>query len=242
MTDTSIWEHYYDKPENRRRFPDEDLCRFLSMARPTIVEKPIIVDFGCGDGRNGLALDEFYPEAEIFGSDLNVQVLRCVEVGAQLYDFVYPMAGWRTGLESILNKYFCSGVTMFVDCMTSQHFSWAEHDEYLRLVASNLRPGGWFFLKHLNWDCSDTGLIKAEDQYHCTYRNIPNVPLACYPDNGVVCMPNHWDLHRVLKEAGLSVMKQYELVREEFVNLTDYAKETKRFAHSVFFCQKPEQP
>lgn len=223
----NVWENYYDKAENCRHWPDEDVARFLGSVQKGILEEIGVMDIGCGDGRNCQAVRRRFRNAMVHGIDPFL-----VRPASFLDDHYLNDYEELTPepIISFLKRHHCL-YDVVIDCMTSQHFHWHEHEEYFQLVHKALSPGGWFFLKHLNSNCSDCGLTEPIDSYKATFRNIPNVPDACFPDNGLVCMPGHWDLKDELSKAGFIISKDYELARDEPVS-------GKLFAHSIFFCQK----
>lgn len=244
----SVWENYYKVESNRRRFPDEDVARFLSMVANTIepMTKLSVLDVGCGDFRNGQAVKSWFPQAFLVGIDFLIDEDLFSQRGT--YDAVIPCP-WEEYFalnvvdQDILVKYGCNWLPrknfydhdIILDCMTSQHFSWKEHESYFKKIYLFLKPGGWFFLKHLNWKCSDTALAEPIDQEKFTYRNVPNVPGSCYPGNGLVCMPSAMALGCLLADVGFQIEKAY------FVTRTEEGEERdKVFDHLVVFCRKPK--
>ena len=208
----SVWSNY----DHTRLFPDEDCLRFLSSLQDEYHDSQIqVCDFGVGNGRSGQGIKHFFPNSRLMAIDKFLDGFKNSSFQS-FYDEV------REDLHGLK-------VDVVLDVMTSQHFPWSEHDEYFQLVADALNPGGWFFLKHLNHDCSDAKLIEPIDNARMTFKNIPNLPAACFPDNGITAMPFHRVLLTALQENGLPPFRAYRVIREE---------DEKVFAHSVFFCQK----
>lgn len=230
----SVWKDYYSVPSNRRLFPDEDVCRFLSSAKSYLPEKVLIIDLGCGDGRNGAAIRQFYPEGYLHGIDKYLPGSHdAVGPYTLLRNYNYLQ---REDAQAIISTVHSSH--LFLDCMLSQHFSWEDHAPFYREIFQKLRPGGWFFLKHLSSMCTDTVLAEPFDESKFTYQNIPEHPEACYPNNGLVCMPHWGETFKLLASVvGFDVIRSYRIIREEAI--IEQCPKTKCFSHDVFFCRRP---
>jgi len=218
----SVWENYYDRKENQRLAPDEDVARFLGQLPYDRREDLRVLDFGSGDCRNGWIIRRFFPYADLVGCDLFFDAFKKSMNRGFYSEFTDHPPIIRHNPFSIV-----------IDCMTSQHFPWAEHPAHFQRMYDCLKPGGWYFLKHLNDFCSD--VLEQDEVSRFTWDNIRESPSACYPNNGVVCMPHHDWLTELLART-FSVKRNYTLQRAEYML---NGEELRRFAHSIIFCQKP---
>lgn len=199
-TAAETWNAIYLSGAAMRWWPSEDVLRFISRR---LTPGMRVLEVGCGNGANTWPLVEIgckvvAVDASPVAIDMAQTYLHQRHLGGDSALF-YPLAlhqlelGWKN-FDAI------------VDCRVSQHTPWSAHATTYRLYAELLKPGGWFFLLHLDRLTSDARrndhLVTPGE--HWTWDNIES---GVYPNNGLVCMPPTRELCGVVSEAELKVVR-----------------------------------
>jgi SAM-dependent methyltransferase len=193
----SPWDQCYQDVGKIRWFPDDELIRFI--ARRYGINCPIfaprnrtyikILELGCGNGPNLHFLTESGFTA--IGLDASARALLLCE---QFFTDKAPV-GESTGYGDhklhqgdLLNlpHTWTNTFDGVVDVQSIQHTTYSDHPVAYEEVLRVLKPGGWFFSKHMNqdtWDYQNGG-----GNFIDAYTK-DRVEIGIFPGYGTVCMP-----------------------------------------------------
>lgn len=202
QSSAETWDAIYQSGRDVRTWPSEDVIRFCARR---LTPGMRVLDAGCGNGANLWFLmqqrfDAVGVDASQVACEAAQQLVR--KRGQQsAVTLVAPLGRlgtWPAPFDAI------------IDCRASQHVPWTEHAAVYAEYYSLLKPGGWFFLLHLDqltWPdaVQSSGKIDA-----WTWENID---VGVYPGNGVVCMPTRMALRKVIRGAGFEVAREESLHR-----------------------------
>lgn len=195
----AVWRQHYATPAGERRWPCEELVRFLGR-RPG--PHACVLEVGCGNGANLWALAEH--AGRVVGVDISREALMRAaaymrERGVE--DQVELVEGDAFRLQAADGS-----VDLLVDAMVSQHVPWRRHAALYREYRRVLRPGGLLFVYHLGKGTTATGAHYV-DLY--TVNRLP----ALFPTAGLTCLPEAKPLRQVVGEAGFAVLPTRSQVR-----------------------------
>lgn len=183
------WSAHYATPAGYRHWPNEELVRSMSGKPPD----GRILEVGCGNGANLPLLLEYARRLDAVDAYAPILPEAAELVGRRCS----PTLGERLHLwdASAHDLPFDDGTfDGVVDCMTSQHVTWADHKAVYTEYSRVLKPGGWLFLLHLNSDTySDDAAREA-----ATYDYPRGIRL--FKDAGFVCLPSWWSLETLVRE------------------------------------------
>lgn len=191
------WAAHYAQPSGLRHWPTEALVRFLA-ARGRCRDA---LEAGCGNGANLQILSRH--AQRVFAVELSHAAMNHAALRA-LYDG--DVARAVTFLHEDVRAMSApnASVDLVVDCLTSQHLPWSQHEMAYREYRRVLRPGGALFLYHL------TDRTSGGDRL-----NYDNASLALFPKAGLVCLPPVRGLVLALTGAGFHV-EQVEGVERQY--------------------------
>lgn len=187
----SDWAAHYATAAGFRFWPSEALVAFVAGRRfGTVVEA------GCGGGGNLWFLAEHADR--VMGVDLSEEALLVAD------DYL-TRRGVRAGVEL-----HCADVRhlpikdaradLVVDCLTAQHLPWAEHGALFAEYRRVLRPGGQFWVMHLN---AQTWSPRGRQLGACDFEG-----LALFPTVGFFCLPLAHTLAPLVHRAGFRVRER----------------------------------
>ncbi len=204
------WDEHYATEAGYRMWPNEELVRWISGRK---FERAL--DVGAGTGSNLRLLNEhadcvvaLEPNETARGHLRNVKEIEDDQYGDG--DSITIVDGDLRSLDEEDDSF-----DLVVDCMTSQHLKWAEHQAVYEEYARVLKPGGWMWLYHLNSEtrCA-IKLREPELERAIREENRLAVPrasrlwpfdyyeLSLFPTVGCFCMPTMYDLAICLEMAG----------------------------------------
>ena len=200
--DTAVdWDAHYATEAGARWWPNEELVRWLSGRGWQFLHA---IDVGAGTGGNIQLLTRF------------AHSVTAVEpnVSARANLAQRPMTGRAFGNFTVVDADARSLPTeansadLVVDCMTSQHIPWAEHQDVYAEYWRVLKPGGWLWLYHLDARTTHNpaSLIKG------TRFDFREVPL--FPSLDFFCLPYRNALTHSVRSAGFEVDEVRGLGRE----------------------------
>jgi len=163
------WTKHYEDAKGYRRWPNEELVRFMSTVPAS--ERSVWLEAGCGGGGNLAAMAA--PGRTVIGVDTHVGALNVARRAA---------GGAVVAAADIFNLPFGDEtIDGVVDSMVSQHVSSVDHfvlyDEYRRV----LKPGGWLFVYHLDLATDCKLMVHEKDEDWTGLSLFPTVPFFCLP-------------------------------------------------------------
>lgn len=193
------WRKHYSSPKGFRFWPCEELVRWVGERH-----FGSILEAGCGNGGNLWYLA--CHGQRVVGVDSCQLALeaaeRCIIRPQRL---VHQDINVR--LADVRQLPFGDGeFELLVDCMTSQHLKWAEHEALYREYRRVLKPGGWLWLYHLDGHTKSVlGDWKGASDYG---------RLALFPDVDLFSLPTPMQLSNVVEAAGFKQPTVRGLARE----------------------------
>lgn len=187
------WSDHYKSASGYRRWPSEELVRFMS-GQPSGVS--CWLEAGCGGGGNLAAMRA--PGRQVVGVDAHLPALQVAQVNHS------AVAGADIFSLPFADDTF-DGV---VDSMVSQH---VRSDDHVRLYCEFhrvLKPGGTLWVYHLDCgtDCRTMNIAPGGDAYEWTNLSLfPTVPFFSLPRPELLTF---W-----LQEAGYKVLSPARLSR-----------------------------
>ena len=191
MTDLAAtdWGAHFDMAQGRRDWPNEELVRFCAGLGREFGSGSRVLDAGCGDGSNLRLLVE--SGADVVGID-------------GCYDAIW----WAKRMEAdalilgdVRRLPFLDGTfDLVVDCMVSQHLSWAEHAPLYAEYRRVLRPGGRLWIYHLDSDTKSRRLgVRGNGDVE---------RLGLFPMVRGFCLPPWWMLSVLCRKIGFDVVRR----------------------------------
>jgi SAM-dependent methyltransferase len=195
------WTTHYATGAGFRWWPCEELVRWVGDRRFGSV-----LEAGCGNGANLWFLAEHADH--VLGIDACAEATKAAAEYAQRRRGKRNVSVLREDLTRALPGLASAGQSfdLVIDCMTSQHLPWAEHEALYREYRRVLKPGGWLWLCHL--DCK-TVSAHGEWQGASDWAG-----LALFPDVGFFCLPVPTQLGDVVEAAGFPTPTVRGLSRE----------------------------
>ena len=207
MTEDIGWEEHYATKAGHRMWPSEELVRWISGRR-----FDRILDVGAGTGANYWLLTRHCPPGGLMSIEPDPSARRTFLNRCDIAD---ESIGLMDLHADTLPQQWTEGYGLVVDCMTSQHIKWAEHGKVYAEYARVLKPGGWFFLLHLDskTQCEirlpePTG-PGSWDSAICDYYE-----LSLFPSLSLFCLPIPQALAEAVSGGGLRVQEMRGLARE----------------------------
>ena len=193
---TDVWDAHYATPAGHRFWPNEELVRWVAGRRFADV-----LEVGCGNGANLWFLAE--QADRIVGIDNSDTAIAAAEEytrrrhvrNLELYVGDARVWPWKDAEFDLI-----------VDCMMSQHLSWAQHRPLYEQYRRVLKPGGRLFLYHLDCktSCRLDGWLGG-----CDWSNV-----SLFPAVDLTCLPIPTMLSDVVELAGFSQPVVRGLLRE----------------------------
>ena len=146
MTAVVEWDEQYARSMGLRWYPSEALCQFVGRVYgtgPGVVHDVEALEIGCGNGANVWFLAKHCRAVTgVDGSPTALQLaadrLRADGLSATL-----------KACDALDLPFPDSSFDLVVDVQCVQHIKFSDHERAFREIARVLRPGGWFFSKHL---------------------------------------------------------------------------------------------
>lgn len=167
------WAPIYERPTGFRMWPNEALVKFVAGRKFGSA-----LEVGCGNGANLWFLSE---HAEIvFGLDGSEAALAACRdyMATRLAAVRQPVL--RHGTIPPL-PYGDGSMDLIVDCMTSQHVPWAQHEALYREYRRVVRGDGALFLLHLDGFSHPGGRSWTGQGFDYDALQGFDAPLFCLP-------------------------------------------------------------
>lgn len=214
-----------DKPSGyalttAREWPDEDIIRLAKKAFPESIPYSKAVralDIGCGNGRN--LLFALHHGFHLYGCDMEPACKNAAETLFEQHECYFDGGWFRLGGYPTL-PWPDAYADLIIDCQTSQHLRWSEHEAAYRDVWRVLKHGGYFALTHLTM-IDDRLLAEPVLGEECTYQSDGlrvKDERAIFPDNGIMCDAPVSQLLLLLRRVG------FEEVSTETTERTYYRR------------------
>ncbi len=162
------WSEHYAGESGYRRWPGEELVRFMSTQPP----HGTWLEAGCGGGGNLAAMRG--RGREVVGVDAHLPALQVARIGHS------PVAAADIFRLPFADATF-DGV---VDSMVSQHVRSQDHVRLYREYRRVLKRAGRLWIYHLDadTDCHSQHLVLGGDAFEwCELSLFPTVPFFCLP-------------------------------------------------------------
>lgn len=148
----NVWDREYRNPKlvTKKEEPQSDTLRFLKFLKKDQkykVEDRVILDLGCGTGRNANYLAELGNKVigiEISKTAINLAKERALELGLKV-DYILGDIGEPYKLED-------NSVDIVLDITSSNSLNEKGREIYLTEVDKVMKKGGYFFVRAL---CKD---------------------------------------------------------------------------------------
>lgn len=188
---SGAWDDHYATEAGARHWPNEELVRWASGR-----EFRHVLEVGAGSGGNAGFLAE------------RCQVLSLIEPNERARQLIEGK-GYGVAVGTAQNLLFHDGVfDLIIDCMTSQHIPWDDHEKVYREYARVLEPGGWLWIYHL-----DQGTVcdKIRDDESLSGHDWTH--LSLFPSLDLFCLPYPSLLEMKVRAAGFEVQEVRGLAR-----------------------------
>ena len=157
MNNKQAWDNEYKDSQllSKNDEPQADVLRFVKWLRKEIIydlEKKVVLDLGCGTGRNLLYFADQY-SCSGYGYDFSEEAIRISKKSLQMVkESLRPALVFEERSIGEVLPLEDNSVDIILDVTSSNSLTPDERNVYLKEVDRVLKPGGYIFIRTLTRD------------------------------------------------------------------------------------------